>query len=141
MRVKIHFYKWTRFFSRLIQWRTFSQFSHVSIQIADKIYEAKEWEGVVSSVARKDPPHSLVETIEYEITKSKLLEAETWLKLQLWKEYDYMGILLFVGRPKTYALDSKWFCSELGAYFLYKAWVIQKPKMLLSPGALYLLLK
>jgi hypothetical protein len=47
----------------LIQWRTFSKFSHVSIQIDDKIYESKEGKGVISSVAKKDPPKSLVETI------------------------------------------------------------------------------
>lgn len=44
MKVKIHFYRGTHFISYLIRLRTFSEFSHVSIQIDDKIYESKEGE-------------------------------------------------------------------------------------------------
>lgn len=141
MKIKIHFYRWTRFFSRLIQWRTFSQFSHVSIQIGDKIYEAKEWEWVIATVAKKDPPKSLVDTLEYNLPTKTAEQAERWLKTQIWKKYDYLGILMFIWRPRGYEIDNKWFCSELGAMFLYRVWIIEKPKMLLSPWALYLLLK
>lgn len=139
-RIKIHFYKGTRFFSRLIQWRTFSKYSHVSIQIDDKIYEAKEWKWVVSCVAKKQPPKSLVETFEIVCTREDILKWETWLKSQLNKKYDYLGLLWFLIRPKSYRKNDKWFCSELWSYFLYLIWKIDKPKHLISPWELYNLL-
>jgi len=140
-KIKIHFYRWTRFFSYLIRWRTFSEFSHVSIQIDDKIYEAKEWKWVVATVAKKELPRSLVDTIEYEVSDETLVKCEKWLKTQIWNKYDYTSILFFVWLPRWYKKDHSWFCSELWAWFLHLAWVIEKPKKLYSPWALYLLLK
>ena len=74
MKVKIHFYRGTHFISYLIRLRTFSEFSHVSIQIDDKIYESKEGEGVVATVAKANPSLSLVKTFEFNVPKKKLIE-------------------------------------------------------------------
>ena len=140
-KVKIHFYRGTHLISYLIRLRTFSEFSHVSIQIDDKIYESKEWEGVVCTVPRKSPPASLVKTFEFNIPKKDLIAWEKWLKSQLDHKYDYMSILLFAGLPRKYHPDGKWICSEYAAWFCAKVKILKrKPKKLLSPEALMLLL-
>ena len=141
MKVKIHFYRGTHFISYLIRLRTFSEFSHVSIQIDDKIYESKEGEWVVATVAKANPPLSLVKTFEFNVPKKKLIEWEKWLKSQLWHKYDYMSILLFAGLPRKYKPDKKWICSEYAAWFCAKVGILKrKPKKLLSPEALMLVL-
>lgn len=140
-RVKIHFYRWRHLFSYLIRLRTFSDFSHVSVQIDDKIYESKERQWVVATVAAKMLPRSLVYTFEYNVPKKLRDEWERWLKKQIWKKYDYMSILLFAGLPHPYRTDNKWVCSEYAAIFCARVWILkQKPKKLLSPEALMLLL-
>lgn len=95
----------------------------------------------MSSVARVNPPKSLVTTFEFYVSKKQLLLGERWLKSQLDKKYDYAGILLFAGLPRPYKQDDKWICSEYAMIFLTKIKVLKrKPKKLLSPETLYLLL-
>ena len=141
MRIKIHFYKWTHFFSQLIQWRSFSEYSHVSIQIMDTIYEAKERVWVVKSIARETPPDSLFDTLEVSIPHDKSHIALGWLESRLWCSYDYLGVLWFLWWPRRPKTNKKYFCSELVTEFLETFGIIDNQKVSLSPWSLYLLLK
>lgn len=139
--IKFHFYRWQRIFSKIIQWRTFSEFSHVSIEVDWYIYEAKEWKGVIKTKARKSPPKSLVETVEFTANKKDIKEALQWLEAQVGKGYDYLSLFSFVWVPKKRKKDNKWFCSEYATEFATKINIIEPQYFPTVPWGLSLLLK
>lgn len=140
-RIRLHFYRWTRFFSKLIQWRTFSEFSHCSIELDGIIYESKEFIGVRKIKALKTPPKSLVCTVEKSITREQYEIAKKWLEMQKWKGYDYSVVTTFVWLPKMRKNNDKYWCSEFLCVFCETIGMIEKQKFPTSPWTMYLLLK
>ena len=88
MKVKILFYKGTRIFSRLIQWRTFSPYSHTAIMIDNIIYEAVEGQGVRGIVAGRKPD-SLTDTIVLDIPDDQLQLAISFALDNIGARYDW----------------------------------------------------
>ena len=139
--IKFHFYKGTGFVSKLIKWRTISKYSHVAIEINNRIIEAKEGQGVIARV-----PSCLTnkefDTIEIKVVdKVKFNAFYDFLVLQIGKPYDWEAIFNFI---KNWDKENpnKWFCSELGDTvfsFLITKW--EKEKNLVSPELLYHRLK
>jgi len=132
--MKLYFYKWTSLISRLIQLRTFSKFSHVSIEVAGTVYEAHINKWVVES------PHPWTyNTAEYETieVKENTPIVKEFLKRQVGKKYDLLAIFVLLGNESNRNDNGKWFCSELASMALYKWGIIRKPKKLISPWLLY----
>lgn len=132
--IKLHFYKWTSLISRLIQLRTFSKFSHVSIEVDGTVYESHIKMGVVES-----PYPYTYNTAEFETVEIKWNEAimKEFLKRQVGKKYDLFAIFVLLGNESDRNDNGKWFCSELASIALYKWWVMKKPNKLISPWLLY----
>lgn len=139
--IKVHFYKGTAFFSRLIQWRTFSPYSHVSISHESIIYEAVEGVWVRAVLARELPPKSLADTIEIEVPQDQLKEALVFAINQLGKPYNWVGIFLYFwfNFPNKKKWNS-WYCSEFAVEFLERCGIIEKQKYQHSPGSLQILI-
>lgn len=138
--LRVHFYSGSGFLSRAIQWRTFSPISHVSVQVWELIYEALIETGVTISLAKKEPPASVIDTIEIRVRYEDTQEAIKWLKTQINAKYDFWGILGFLVRPKRAETDEKWFCSELVSEFLSRCGVMVLPDRRLSPWELHTML-
>lgn len=105
--------------SEIIKFATLSQFSHVAIMINNVVYEATFKRGVIKS-SFKDFCDRYPDRECVSIRNVNEDAAETWLSLQLGKEYDYGALYSFYMRP-DWEDDKKWFCSELVAAALVKA--------------------
>jgi len=118
--VKFHFYKGKSFISKIIKWRTFSIYSHVSIEIDGDVWEA--WEGSSASgvVKSSNPSYYHTPLTEFDtiiVPMKNVKEWKTFLDLQIGKKYDYKAIFSFL-RNRNKQDNSKWFCSELAhTYF------------------------
>lgn len=141
MKIKFHFYRGKRIFSKIIQWRTFSEFSHCSVEIDWWIYEAIEGKWVRRVEALKTPPKSLVHTIEKTITAKQYMKANEWFEKQLWKPYDYIWLLAFVWLPKRRKNNEKFWCSEYLCVWCEHIDLIEYQKFPVVPWTMFLLLK
>ena len=111
----IALYKGTSFISRIIRWRTWSDYSHAAWVCRDgTVIEA--WVGGVRRVPGLLSQHKEDTTIElYEVaglTEDQRDRIEAFLAAQIGKPYDYTAILGFALRKDTQN-PAKWFCSEL----------------------------
>lgn len=140
-RIRLHFYRWTRFFSKLIQWRTFSEFSHVAIEMNGFIYESKEWKWVIKTKPRNTPPTSLKKTLTYDIPPEKAQKVLEYLENQLWRGYDYLWLLSFFWIPKRKKNNKKLWCSEYIEQATYLCGITAKTSFPVSPWSLFLLCK
>ena len=141
MKIKFHFYRGQRIFSKIIQWRTFSEFSHCSVEIDGYIYEAIEGTWVRRIKALKTAPKSLIYTIEKVITPEQHKNAKKWVKSQLSKPYDYIGLLAFLWVPKRRKTDEKYWCSEFICVLCEYIGMLEEQIFPVSPWTMFLLLK
>ena len=137
--IKFHFYEGKSLVSRLIKWRTYSIYSHVSIQIDNEIIESWVGGGQSGVVISTDPltyhkKGTNITTIEIEMKNWK--PWLVFLKSQIGKKYDYKAILNFV-KNKTKQNPNRWFCSELANTFFEFELKNYKNNRLVSPQSFY----
>ena len=129
------------FGSKLIQWFTHSDFSHVDIIDPDGYRVGARMDGVWT---RK--PNYAMFTQDERIVVPCLNggTAWDWLSLQVGKPYDQKGLLrsfLFnQGRDLDWRDEGQWWCSELGMAFLEKAlgWECNCPASRIAPNDLFI---
>lgn len=126
MRVKILAYKGKSFWSRMIKLRTWSDVSHVAIELdSNNVVEAWSFDGVVHRKgydAYKTGHTKGTEIDVYEVPKQVIIDGTTYdvdhekiwkyAVAQVGKSYDWMAILGFGIRKHT-ENPEKLFCSEL----------------------------
>jgi uncharacterized protein YycO len=108
MKIILQFSTSTSIGSRLIDWFTWGNYSHVDIVLADGSWFGARSDGVK---ARAPYPVSKFMRMEVEAPDAVLAIA----LLQEGKPYDFMAILGFIFK-RDWQNDSKWFCSELVAW-------------------------
>jgi len=113
----IALYKGKSIVSRLIRWRTWSEYSHAAWVCEDgTILDAWQKGGVrhVANISVGHKPGTPVEFFTLYLTPMQRGMIECFLKRQVGKKYDWHGVLKFISRRKTTAdQQKKWFCSEL----------------------------
>jgi len=140
-------YMGVSFISRVIEARTWSKYSHVSIILSpaetiifcefmrkthpnypdyDEESEVESWQdgGVVHNKhwGSRHTPGTKVDLFEYKIklTEHEICKGIVFLSKQIGKKYDYAGVVgcLWIGRLFGIVHNLyKWFCSELAAAF------------------------
>ena len=114
--MKILLYRGRSLISRLIQFQTRSDYSHVALMMDDcSVYEA--WHvGGVRHLRSPFDGHSSGTYIDiFRITDLRdcdVDQVEFFLSKQLGKKYDFASVVRFITRREAPA-DDKWFCSEL----------------------------
>jgi len=110
----IALYKGTSALSRLIRWRTWSDYSHAAWVFPDgSVIEA--WKGGVThapSILSAHASDTEVHLFALDLTIEQRWAIQDFLIAQIGKPYDYAGILGFLAAAKTENPD-RWFCSEL----------------------------
>lgn len=109
-------YKGISLISRLIRFRTWSEYSHIA-EINEKTGEVIEaWHkgGVVrrSDYHEGHTPGTVIELFDVDTTKVRKRCVWVDLTCEIGKDYDFDGILGFIIR-RTRHNTEKWFCSEL----------------------------
>lgn len=140
--IRFHFYEGKGIAPAIIKWRTRGIYSHVSIEINEIIYEAKEWRGVVksNSIYTYNDIGTCTKTIEIDMQYSSFLEFRKFIQSKLGCKYDWGAILNFLGNWNKHNPD-KWFCSEYGdTIFQFLPNYIAETE-LVSPELLYEKLK
>lgn len=92
----------------LIRVATMSRFSHVAIEVNNKLYETR----LSTGVHRPTSIDNVTEVIELDNLDDEAIEA--FLEAQVGKKYDSKAICSFIFN-RTWEDLNKWFCSELGA--------------------------
>jgi len=138
----IALYKGTSALSRLIRWRTWSDYSHAAWVFPDQsVIEA--WKGGVThapSILAGHAPDTEVHLFTLDLTIEQRWAIQDFLIAQIGKPYDYGGILGFLTASKT-EHPNRWFCSELLFSALKQAKVCllaRIPAWKVSPGLLAL---
>ncbi|MFH0878564.1 MAG: hypothetical protein V2A34_02515 [Lentisphaerota bacterium] len=126
--------------SRMIEWRTWSDYSHVGWLRGDmSIIEA--WSKGVTHTRRFDDDHmqgTIIELFKVRLTEGEESGLEEFLLSQKGKAYDWAGILAFASRLEIQSQD-KWFCSELlfaGFDKIKKPLLARIPAWKVPPGLL-----
>lgn len=117
MEVKVHFCSSNLPFALAIKFFTFSQWSHVAIQVGGIVYESRGVCGVTKTtfselVSRQNIVHTeVVNDIDW-------VSAREFLEDQVGKDYDYAALF---GLPfrQNWGAEDRWFCSELAAKALH----------------------
>ena len=103
------------FLSRLIRFRTWSCYSHVSWldDSTGEVYEA--WIGGVRrapNINYGHKPGTLISMFDVKLTQAQSKKLLQFFNEQVGRGYDYLGILGFAFRGE-FQNQNKWFCSEL----------------------------
>lgn len=126
MTPRLLFFRGTDLISAAIRWQTRSHYSHVAVSIertpfdAHVVIEAYPGKGVRE---RRVEAAELIkyDVHEYEFRQPTMTAFESsillnFLRMQVGKPYDYLGVARFLTRSKDSDLvNRKWFCSELAA--------------------------
>ncbi len=115
----IALYKGQSWISRLIQWRTWSDYSHAA-WVCDDGSVIEAWvDGFMSGSVRRvenpwarHTPGTDVEFYDVALTPEQHWAAQEFLMRQVGKPYDFRGIWGFMTR-KPEQEQGAWFCSEL----------------------------
>lgn len=92
----------------LIRIATMSRFSHVAIEVNNKLYETR----LSTGVHRPTSIDNVTDVIELDDLDDEAIEA--FLEAQVGKKYDSKAICSFMF-SRIWEDLNKWFCSELGA--------------------------
>lgn len=134
--IDILFYHGRSFVSKVIQWHTRSEISHVAMRRNGEVIEA--WHapichgGAVYRITEDNAAHhnhtpgtrvdvftvprlsSVDDDLPSECSERIEKRAWTWACMQVGKPYDYRMVLRFIPRlPETDDSENRWFCSEL----------------------------
>lgn len=125
-RIYIAAYRGKSLLSRLIEWRTWGDVSHVALADLDRDMIVEAWQPEVRMVRSLSEGHTAGTVVElYAIPSATDAQLETMFDLaatQVGKPYDYRGVLNFMSRrsrdeePDTvdgYGRIQAWFCSRL----------------------------
>jgi len=111
----IALYEGTSVKSRMIEWWSWSQFSHASwVKRNGRVVEA--WRGGVSewpTIHHNHTPGTRVIFLDLDLTPEQVERIESFLTSQLGKGYDFLGVNRFLTRSQTPDDPERWFCSEL----------------------------
>ena len=116
----IGLYKGTSPISRIIRWRTWSDYSHAAwLEETEpykyEVYEAWQNGGVQHHQdyhSSNHKPGTLIDLFRVDMTMDQHFRAIGFLKCEIGKKYDFRGVLKFITR--TGGQDQgAWFCSEL----------------------------
>ncbi|WP_448577461.1 YiiX/YebB-like N1pC/P60 family cysteine hydrolase [Thermosphaera sp.] len=114
--MRILLYRGVSLLSRLIRWRTWSEYSHVALEIhRGEIVDA--WKGgvrLIRSPFEGHDPETVVEAYEIAgLRPEQAARAALFARAQIGKPYDYWGVLRFIIRRDPTQPNDRWFCSEL----------------------------
>jgi hypothetical protein len=117
------FYRGKGLISKGIQWQTRSIYSHVAVRCKGYVYEAWHtggdwpWSGRVRRLGHPLDGHDDRTPIDiYQLNNPSGFDidaAESYLKSQLGKSYDFSSVFRFISRRKAPS-NKKLFCSEYG---------------------------
>lgn len=139
----IGLYRGRSFTSRIIQWRTWSVYSHASWIDDDdgSVYESWQPEGVrhMANINVGHKSGTVIDIFDVAITDEQRDGLIEWFTSQLGKPYDMWAILGFICR-KQIEDKSAWICSE----YIYQGLKLQEvylfskntPAYKVSPGFL-----
>lgn len=126
-------YKGKSFFpSLLIEWVTWSPYSHIALMFPDIegiVIEAWSSGGVQKSpsLATLHAPGTVVDVKTITVSDEQHADILSAATKQIHKKYDFLGVArflprirLFIGGKPSHSEQGKWFCSELAAYALLK---------------------
>ena len=141
----IGLYRGRSFISRVIQWRTWSVYSHASWIDDDNgsVYESWQPQGVrhMADIHIGHSSGTVIDMFAVDLTGEQKDGLRAWFTSHLGKPYDMWAILGFIWRKKLDD-DSAWICSEL----IYQGFKINGIELLgsntpaykVSPGILSL---
>lgn len=113
----IAFYHGTSLLSRIIRFRSWSTYSHVSYVRSDGMeVEALGRNGVTDWHPIGDLHKPGTEIEVYQVlgeTAEQRTAVEEFLRRQIGKKYDWLGLFGFITRRDFAQNQDKWFCSEL----------------------------
>lgn len=134
-------YKGVSLLSRLIQWRTWSPWTHVAIELdTGEVIDA--WKEGVRLIAHPyvgHDPETIVEAFSFDHTRAQYAAISDYLMGHLGSRYDYRAVLRFISRRDPQRENGAYFCSELVALAFVAAGIpLQEraPAHRLSPGDL-----
>jgi len=123
--IKIRFCRSEKLVSKVIRWRTKSEWSHVSI---DPCSITAEWYSTIpdKGVYTDNLSFKKSELVEIPVTDSQKIKIFDFIKQTFRSPYDYLGAL-GVGLGRDWQEPNHWFCSEWVAKALMEAEVIKIP--------------
>jgi uncharacterized protein YycO len=114
--MRILLYKGRSVLSRLIRFRTWSEYSHAALEIeGDLIVDA--WKSGVRKIETPHEGHD-PETVIHayrvpDMTDEERARIREFALSQVGRPYDYRGVLRFLSRRDPRRENRRWFCSEL----------------------------
>lgn len=114
--------------------RTYSTYSHVSIEFMGYVYEAVMDKGVIKTPVEFYDRSSIVISQSLEVLYPQVVH--TWLEEQVGKGYDIIGVLSFIWRFLPNRIG-RWFCSELATVSLAKARGVEEYNQKQTPESFY----
>ena len=110
-KIKLQFSSQPTITSKLIQWRDWSEYSHVDMIMPD----GRLFGAMGDGVKLRDPYKTSKKIVlEVEVTQ-QMNDIYLRASLELGKPYDYAGIFGFIFN-RNWQESDKWFCSELIAW-------------------------
>ncbi len=109
-------YRGTSWVSKAIRWQTRGVYSHVAVVLpGGAIVEA--WHKparvrIINSLAQGHTPGTCIDLFEVQTTPRQEEIIIHFLRSQVGKRYDFMGVARFITR-RNKDNSEKWFCSEL----------------------------
>jgi hypothetical protein len=135
--IKFHCYKGTSWLSKLIKFRTLSEYSHIAIEIDNIVYEAWTSDGCNGGVKSHSPLfyHSEGTKFDtYSFEMKNIQKYKNFLEMQVGKKYDWKAIFNFALNWNKQNSDA-WFCSELAdLFFIFEIQNYIAETKLVSPG-------
>ena len=140
------FCKSDKIFARLINWRTYGDWSHVTVRIIDtedhnfpSILEASFFGGVRMTTLNKLKAHNsriISKKVKINKTASELFLVGI---SQLGKPYDYKAIFGAFFRRSEWVKKGAWYCSELASWMAYKMGLkfFDRSEKIITPQMLY----
>ena len=107
--MRVLLYRPNNWYTRLIAWRTRSEYCHVSVRVGDTIFESDLWYGVISRPSNREDDATI--SIQVDVGCA----GHDWLYAQRGTCYGYIDILcLALGLPfKTKAMTCGEFVAKL----------------------------
>jgi len=134
--IRVHFHRSSTLMSRLIQWRTGSIYSHVSVEIKDHYYHAFIERAFFKT---KERYSDIALSFGLKVSEETLNHIEQRLDEKLGTKYDLKSLFGFVINAKRQNKD-RLFCSEVALIALEEILGVSlRGKRLLSPGDIALI--
>ena len=100
--------------------RSNGNFSHVSNDMGDFVFESVEGKGTIITNKLAWDSRTVVESYAIEVSDRKYEQLVAWSKEQEGKKYDYWGVIAHISSWFAKPRMGKWYCSELSFVMLAK---------------------